>query len=234
MQMSNDRDESSPPPKTAADGLPRRDTTRWTARRKVAVVEAVLGGVISREEVCRRYGLSINEVLSWQKTLQMHGASGLRTSRLQKYRYSRPTRRAPPPMQSTNFDVLMLPPAVAVEVSAAGVIPGSARGQSTIRTGDLIVDVKTRVVSIDDTPVPLTEKEYRIIELLSLRKGAIVTREMLLGHLYGGMNEPELKIIDVFVYHLRKKLAQATDGKHYIKTLWGRGFVLRDPIRYRG
>ena len=71
VQMSNDRDESSPPPKTAADGLPRRDTTRWTARRKVAVVEAVLGGVISREEVCRRYGLSINEVLSWQNTLQM-------------------------------------------------------------------------------------------------------------------------------------------------------------------
>ena len=234
VQMSNDRDESSPPPKTAADGLPRRDTTRWTARRKVAVVAAVLGGVISREEVCRRYGLSINEVLSWQNTLQMHGVSGLRTTRLQKYRYSRPTRRTPPPMQSTNFDVLMRPPAVTVEVSAAGVISGSARGQSTIRTGDLIVDVKTRVVSIGDKPVQLTEKEYRIIELLSLRKGASVTRETLLGHLYRGMNEPELKIIDVFVCHLRKKLAQATDGKHYIKTVWGGGFLLHDPIKYRG
>ena len=137
-------------------------------------------------------------------------------------------------MQSTNFDVLMRLPAVAVEVSAVCVISGSARGQSTIRTGDLIVDVKTRAVSIGDKPVQLTEKEYRIIELLSLRKGAAVSREMLLGHLYSGMNEPELKIIDVFICHLRKKLAQATDGKHYIKTLWGRGFVLRDPIKYRG
>jgi two-component system cell cycle response regulator CtrA len=128
----------------------------------------------------------------------------------------------------------MRPSAVAVEVSAAGVIPGSARGQSTIRTGDLIVDVKTQVVSIGDKPAQLTEKEYRIIELLSLRKGAAATREMLLGHLYGGINKPELKIIDVFVSHLRKKLALATDGKHYIKTVWGRGFLLRNPMKYRG
>jgi two-component system cell cycle response regulator CtrA len=67
------------------------------------------------------------------------------------------------------------------------------------------------------------------LELLSLRKGVIVTKEMVLGHLYGGVGEPQLKIIDVFICHLRKKLAQANRGKHYIQTVWGRGYRLRDP-----
>jgi len=52
---------------------------------------------------------------------------------------------------------------------------------------------------------------------------------MFLNHLYGGMDEPELKIIDVFICKLRKKLAQATGGNHFIETVWGRGYVLRDP-----
>ena len=52
---------------------------------------------------------------------------------------------------------------------------------------------------------------------------------MLLNHLYGGMNEPDLQIIDAFICKLRKKLAQATGGSHYIETVWGRGYVLRDP-----
>ncbi|WP_198039078.1 winged helix-turn-helix domain-containing protein, partial [Skermanella stibiiresistens] len=64
---------------------------------------------------------------------------------------------------------------------------------------------------------------------LSLRKGTTLTKEMFLNHLYGGMDEPELKIIDVFVCKLRKKLAQSTSGDNYIETVWGRGYVLRDP-----
>ena len=76
----------------------------------------------------------------------------------------------------------------------------------------------------------LTAKEYGILELLSLRKGTTLTKEMFLNHLYGGMDEPELKIIDVFVCKLRKKLAQATGGSHYIETVWGRGYVVRDPV----
>jgi two-component system, cell cycle response regulator CtrA len=76
--------------------------------------------------------------------------------------------------------------------------------------------------------VHLTGKEYGILELLSLRKGTTLTKEMFLNHLYGGIDEPELKIIDVFVCKLRKKLVQATGGKHYIETVWGRGYVLRD------
>ena len=102
--------------------------------------------------------------------------------------------------------------------------------ESTIRTGKLVVNLDTRVVSVDDQPVHLTGKEYGILELLSLRKGTTLTKEMFLNHLYGGMDEPELKIIDVFVCKLRKKLAQATGGSHYIETVWGRGYVLRDPM----
>ena len=75
----------------------------------------------------------------------------------------------------------------------------------------------------------LTGKEYQMLELLSLRKGTTLTKEMFLNHLYGGMDEPELKIIDVFICKLRKKLAQATGGDNYIETVWGRGYVLRDP-----
>ena len=122
----------------------------------------------------------------------------------------------------------MSPLAVADGVSVARGIPGSAR-QSAIRTGDLVVDLETRVVSADDEPVRLTGKEYCILELLSLRNGAIVTKRMLLDHLYGGIDEPELNIIDVFVCHLRKKLAQVTGGNHYIETVWGRGYRMRDP-----
>ena len=103
------------------------------------------------------------------------------------------------------------------------------KSRSTIRTGKLTVNLETRVVMLAGNPVHLTSKEYGILELLSLRKGTTLTKEMFLNHLYDGMGEPKLKIIDVFVCKLRKKLAQATGGSHYIETVWGRGYVLRDP-----
>ena len=102
--------------------------------------------------------------------------------------------------------------------------------ESVIRTGKLLVNLDSRTVDVDGQPLRLTGKEYGILELLSLRKGTTLTKEMFLNHLYGGMDEPELKIIDVFVCKLRKKLAQATGGENYIETVWGRGYVLRDPI----
>ena len=94
----------------------------------------------------------------------------------------------------------------------------------------MAVNLDARVVFIDDRPVHLTGKEYAILELLTLRKGTIATREMLLNHLYGGTDEPELKILDVFVCKLRKKLAQAAGGDHYIETVWGRGYILHEPV----
>lgn len=101
--------------------------------------------------------------------------------------------------------------------------------QAIITTGDLSVNLDTRAVEVRGRVVNLTGKEYQILELLSLRKGTTLTKEMFLNHLYGGMDEPELKIIDVFICKLRKKLAEALDGANYIETVWGRGYVLRDP-----
>jgi len=106
--------------------------------------------------------------------------------------------------------------------------------ESVIRTGKLSVNLDTSTVEVDGQPLHLTGKEYGILQLLSLRKGTTLTKEMFLNHLYGGMDEPELKIIDVFICKLRKKLAAATEGENYIETVWGRGYVLRDPQEQSG
>jgi two-component system cell cycle response regulator CtrA len=100
---------------------------------------------------------------------------------------------------------------------------------SVIRTGKLTVNLDTRTAEVDSQPLHLTGKEYGILELLSLRKGTTLTKEMFLNHLYGGMDEPELKIIDVFICKLRKKLTASCGGENYIHTVWGRGYVLREP-----
>ena len=101
--------------------------------------------------------------------------------------------------------------------------------QSIIQTGQIAVNLDAKTVDVDGATVHLTGKEYQMLELLSLRKGTTLTKEMFLNHLYGGMDEPELKIIDVFICKLRKKLSEATHGDNYIETVWGRGYVLRDP-----
>jgi two-component system cell cycle response regulator CtrA len=100
--------------------------------------------------------------------------------------------------------------------------------QSVIETDGLCVDVDRKTVEIDGAQVHLTAKEYQMLELLALRKGRTLTKEMFLSHLYGGMEEPEMKIIDVFICKLRKKLATASGGKDYIETVWGRGYVMRE------
>ena len=102
--------------------------------------------------------------------------------------------------------------------------------QSIIRTGSIAVNLDAKTVEAEGKAVHLTGKEYQILELLSLRKGTTLTKEMFLNHLYGGMDEPELKIIDVFICKLRKKLSEATGGENYIETVWGRGYVMRDPV----
>jgi two-component system, cell cycle response regulator CtrA len=101
--------------------------------------------------------------------------------------------------------------------------------ESVIKTGKLLINLDTRSVDVDGRRLHVTGKEYSILELLSLRKGTTLTKEMFLDHLYGGIDEPELKIIDVFICKLRKKIAAATGGDHYIETVWGRGYVLKDP-----
>ena len=104
---------------------------------------------------------------------------------------------------------------------------GHAR--SIVQTDDLIVNVDAKTVYIKQIRVDLTDKEYRMLELLSLRRGTTITKEMFLSELYGRMDEPEIKIIDVFMCKIRKKLATASGGKDYIETVWGRGYLLREP-----
>jgi two-component system cell cycle response regulator CtrA len=104
--------------------------------------------------------------------------------------------------------------------------------QSVIQTGDLIVKLDTKTVEVNGVRVHLTGKEYQMLELLSLHKGRTLTKEMFLNHLYGGIDEPEVKILDVFTCKLRKKLANASSGKNYIETVWGRGYVLREPVEF--
>lgn len=100
---------------------------------------------------------------------------------------------------------------------------------SVIRTGRLMIDLAARSVTIDGKPLSVTPKEYGILELLSLRKGKTLTKDMFLDHLYGGMDEPEQKIVDVFICKLRKKIAALTGDDSHIETVWGQGYVLREP-----
>ena len=105
--------------------------------------------------------------------------------------------------------------------------------QSIVQTDDLTINVDAKSVHIKQIRVHLTGKEYQMLELLSIRKGTTITKEMFLSQLYGGMDEPEIKIIDVFMCKIRKKLAIASGGKDYIETVWGRGYLLREPQEVR-
>ena len=100
--------------------------------------------------------------------------------------------------------------------------------ESVVRFDKVSINLDTRSVDVDGTQVHLTNKEYAILELLAMRKGTVLTKEMFLNHLYSSMDEPEIKIIDVFVCKLRKKLAKASNGTNYIETVWGRGYMLKD------
>jgi two-component system cell cycle response regulator CtrA len=104
---------------------------------------------------------------------------------------------------------------------------GHARSQ--IAVGDLVINLDAKSVQLRGQAVALTSKEYQIIELMALRQGSTITKETFLNHLYGGMDEPEAKIIDVFMCKLRKKLTKASDGHSYIETVWARGYALREP-----
>lgn len=104
----------------------------------------------------------------------------------------------------------------------------AGHAHAKVVTGRLTLNLTDKTAQCEGETIHLTGKEYQMLELLSLRKGTTLTKEMFLNHLYGGIDEPELKIVDVFICKLRKKLHQAT-GEHVIETVWGRGYVLRDP-----
>lgn len=101
---------------------------------------------------------------------------------------------------------------------------------STVITGNISLNLDSKTVRVKGYSIHLTEKEYQILELFSQRKGSTLTKEMILDYLYGGKDEPELKIVDVFVCRIRKKLAAANGGQHHIDTVWGRGYIMNDPV----
>lgn len=104
----------------------------------------------------------------------------------------------------------------------------AGHSSSVIKVGPLEIDIKQRCVKIYGTEMVLTSKEYAILELLALKKGSVLPKEAFLNHIYGGLDEPEVKIVDVFVCKLRKKIADLTGGLNFIETVWGRGYTLRD------
>ena len=103
-------------------------------------------------------------------------------------------------------------------------------GQSsaTVSVGNLEVDLNRHLALVAGTQLPLTRKEFRIVEFLALRKGSVLSKTAFLSHLYGGMDEPEPKIIDVFICKLRRKLELAGASGVSIDTVWGQGYVLRE------
>ena len=104
----------------------------------------------------------------------------------------------------------------------------SGHSSSIINIGPMEVDIKQRCVRIYGSEMVLTSKEYSILELLALKKGAVLPKEAFLNHIYGGMDEPEVKIVDVFICKLRKKIADLTGGLNFIETIWGRGYTIRN------
>jgi two-component system, cell cycle response regulator CtrA len=104
----------------------------------------------------------------------------------------------------------------------------ATRSDVVVKCGDLVINLEAQRASIGDKVIRLTNKEFQMLELMALRYGSSMTKEMFLSHLYGGLDEPGFKIIDVFICKLRKKLADASGGKHYIETVWGRGYTLRE------
>jgi two-component system cell cycle response regulator CtrA len=100
---------------------------------------------------------------------------------------------------------------------------------SNIQVGRLKIDLRRNVAEVGGKLLDLTSKEYSILKLMAIRKGVMISKDMFLNHLYAGVNEPVNKIVDVFICRLRKKLAEATGGSNFVQTVWGRGYILRDP-----
>tara|TARA_B100000508_G_scaffold60333_1_gene47306 strand:- start:345679 stop:346419 length:741 start_codon:yes stop_codon:yes gene_type:complete len=101
--------------------------------------------------------------------------------------------------------------------------------QNIISVGNINVDISSKAITVQDVSVSLSQKEYKLLELLFLRKGKVVSKDVIMDHLYGGMDEPDEKVIDVFVCRLRRKLARENNGDHYIKTVWGGGYSVSEP-----
>lgn len=129
-------------------------------------------------------------------------------------------------------DVMSKPVHIDEVVARLTAVVRRSRGHalSTLTAGPLVLNLSTKTAQVNDKPLHLTGKQYHMLECLMLRKGAVQTKDAIMTSLYGGMDEPELKIIDVFVCKLRQKLKDA-GAPGLIETVWGRGYLIRDPER---
>ena len=186
-------------PLYAAD-LPPADTRRWVVRRKAEIVAAVRGGLLSRSDAMMRYSLTEEELAHWESLVDTGGLLALRAKQVQSV-----DRKA-------GLATEMLEFASAVD--------------SVETSGCLSIDYAEESVHVSGALLDLTVKEYQVLELTILLRSDAVTKEAYLDYLYRGMNEPELKIIDVFMCKLRKKLKAAT-GVDFIENVWGRGYKFK-------
>ena len=99
--------------------------------------------------------------------------------------------------------------------------------ENALRIGSVEINMNAKKIYAKGKPVTLTKKEYQIAEILALRKGVVLSKEAILDHLYGGLDEPNPKIIDVFICKIRKKL-QSMGVDDFIETNWGRGYMVID------
>src|SRR5689334_10330178 len=104
-----------------------------------------------------------------------------------------------------------------------------SHSHSLLTIGKIVLDLNAKTVSVGGVPIDLTTKEYEILKMLSQRKGVTLSKEVILNQLYGGVDVPNDKIIDVFVCKLRKKLGSDIDANAYVKTIWGCGYQMHDP-----
>lgn len=104
----------------------------------------------------------------------------------------------------------------------------AGHSSSIIKIGPLELNMKQHKVSIYGNELFLTSKEYSILELLLIKRGSVLAKETFLNHIYGGFDEPDLKIIDVFICKLRKKISELAGNINLIETVWGRGYIVRD------
>ena len=107
----------------------------------------------------------------------------------------------------------------------------NGHAEETIRVGPAMLNLSSKTMLINGTAIPLTQKEYQIVEALCLRKNSALTKEQLMNLVYFGMDEPSTKIVDVFICKIRKKLRERGDCAELIHTVWGRGYMMSDAAQ---
>jgi len=209
--------------------LPPAGSSRWYKRHKAEVVAAVHGGLLTFTEAAKRYQMMVEELFAWQSAYEK--VLGISYSHA-----PRPYNFAATPKADTagyrtvghvakahnpdeRIGQTMAVPSQPIELNSPGIVT----------SGSLAVNLNSRTVVVHDLPIQLTRPEYRILELLCLRKGMTVTKAMLLKQISSGAMAPKPRIIDVYICKLRRKLAAAGNGENYIGTIWGRGYTLDDP-----